>query len=295
LSGDGSALIVSRQIGDGMFEAAVDVYNAQSGALVGRLTEGEFGSPIYSLALSQDGRRFATGDLSGGEGMVADLATGRRLATLPFTAAFSLAFSPDGSELSAGLENGLIRTFRLADLSETSVLDTASGGVVELAYSRDGRFLAAILREPQSGHSQATVIWNRQTRQAVMRRNHEGPLFEGYFALAFSDADRKLVLTAQTNRTDVLDIAPLTSDIRTLVREVCTLQLAPGERQFSALEIFADPLLQTQWRTPERDVCGAVAGATARTSLSDAAAGLRPRRERVLPAGAEFAASRPVP
>jgi WD40 repeat protein len=107
-------------------------------------------SGIFTLAGSQDGTSLAVGSLSLSDspGQVAMVGGGgAQLASYSTEGktAYSLAFSPDGRLLAAGMEDGHVRVWRVRDgaLLATLYLGTKGGGVSAVAISPNDREIAA--------------------------------------------------------------------------------------------------------------------------------------------------------
>lgn len=105
---------------------------------------------VFKLAGTRDGRAVAIGDISSSDApaeVIVVGSDGTLLATCNTSGktAYSLAFSPDGRYLAAGLEDGHVRVWRVRDgaLLATVYLGTGTNGVGAVAISPDDRYLAA--------------------------------------------------------------------------------------------------------------------------------------------------------
>jgi WD40 repeat protein len=119
-----------------------------------------FTAEATTLALSPDGALLAVGDRSGAVTLI-DTATGKQRARLespPHDAegqVWSLVFSPRGSELAVGTQQGHIDVWSLADTRAPLFrLPGHRGFVASLAYDAKGRFLAS------AGSDKTVDIWD---------------------------------------------------------------------------------------------------------------------------------------
>jgi len=136
LSGDGRLLAVSR----GNRATVIDV---ATGNVAHDLPVGSNGW----VTLSGDGRTMAASQLSEGRLVVWDVATGTRRfeSAGPTTGSgFATRFSPDDSELVVAVEGNLLRRLRTADGSTVAEHRGPRGVVQAIAWSGDGRWLAAL-------------------------------------------------------------------------------------------------------------------------------------------------------
>jgi WD40 repeat protein len=111
-----------------------------------------------SVAFSPDGTKLLT---SGGHSVrVWDAATGARELDERAPGVEDAVFSPDGTEVAAGGNDGLVRIWSLEGGAQVRKLRPAATGhdqVYAVAYSRDGRYLAA------GTLSGGVVVWNAAT------------------------------------------------------------------------------------------------------------------------------------
>lgn len=141
---------------------------------------GGFAGPVSSLAFRPGGAWLAA---AGDDKAVRiwDLETGRLRHTLRgFEATGSLgattavAFSPSGDELLVGVRDyspeGAIRVYRTADLSRIAALlpGHEQGGVLQLAYSADGKYLASL------GADNRVIVWDWPARRPLTQATVQG-------------------------------------------------------------------------------------------------------------------------
>jgi WD40 repeat protein len=142
-SHDGKLLIV------GGTDASVHVYDVASGALVHRIPDpGEHNSSWPEVvALSPNGAELAVGypTLGGAEGTVSIYSTTRWAAEQTGVAALaqveisSLAFSPDGTRLAIGTENGTAGVWSVSTHERLVTYDGPTSAVTALAFTPNGK------------------------------------------------------------------------------------------------------------------------------------------------------------
>jgi WD40 repeat protein len=123
------------------------------------------------MALSADGKTLALGDRQVGV-LLLNASNGREKARLAPAAAEpeashvrSLAFSPDGSELAVGLQQGTVEIWSLARLKAPLLrLPGHRGWVNALAYDRDGRYLAS------GGSDNLVDVWDLERVRSELGR-----------------------------------------------------------------------------------------------------------------------------
>lgn len=101
-----------------------------------------------TAAFSPDGKMAATGQVGSGIVYLWNTTTAREIKTLTnpggFTVMDSIAFSPDGSTLAAGFDNGTTYLWNLATSRVIATLtDPGGNSVTSLAFSPDGKTLVA--------------------------------------------------------------------------------------------------------------------------------------------------------
>ena len=174
-----------------------------------RLDSGR-GGQVNAMAISPDGRILATGrghmvhDADGpvdGRVELWDLDRRTPIGGKPLFSSGeevrSLAFSPDGRTLAAGIGSG-IRLLNVGDGRATPPINGLTGAIGALAFSPDGRTLAA------GGHGVIT-LWDVRTRRqiGVPIGGHEGPIT----ALAFGRDGSILASGAEDGAVKLWDVA----------------------------------------------------------------------------------------
>ncbi len=122
----------------------------------------------------------------------------------------SLAFSPDGRMAAVAYNEGFIQLWDMATLQPLETLRGFLLGVHSVAFSPDGKRLAA----GSSGH-EAVKLWDTETRQEVLTLSGEGSVFE---LLRFSP-DGRYLMAINFNGVIHLWSAPTWEEIKTAEAE----------------------------------------------------------------------------
>jgi len=177
LSPDGRTIVSATSLAGDVVVRAVD------GSVASTF---RYGSPVYSVEISPDGRLVAVGGLNGNV-VVRELATGTQLANLVCDRQYVsvLAFSPDGRTLVAGYERpgNLMKAWSTSTWRETATFDVIAERVDfhDAAFTPDGRYLV-VARVGGSELPLAVEMLDASTYQVVRRIGDQVSAFQ----LAFS-------------------------------------------------------------------------------------------------------------
>ncbi|KAH6988601.1 hypothetical protein EDB80DRAFT_172177 [Ilyonectria destructans] len=157
------------------------------------------GGPVWSVALSADGQRLASGSFDNTV-KVWDVATGACVQTLeghngPVQ---SVAFSADGQHLASGSNDNTIKVWDAAIGACVQTLEGHDGPAQSVAFSTDGQHLA-------SGSFDNTVkVWDAATGACVQTlEGHGVPVW----SVAFSTDGQRLASGSDDNTVKVWDVA----------------------------------------------------------------------------------------
>jgi WD40 repeat protein/tetratricopeptide (TPR) repeat protein len=148
----------------------IQVSDLETGRTLGRPSPHCPGWAIRGLALSPDGRYFATGSnppAATGEVRVWETSTGRlRFPPQPLTNyVAALAFQPDGKVLATGDYSGLVRLWDTFTGKEIGRPLSQGEIVLSLAYSPDGKMLAVGLTQDKG--KPGIRLWKTETREPI--------------------------------------------------------------------------------------------------------------------------------
>lgn len=134
----------TNRIASGSSDTTIKIWDVESSTEVSALqSPAEFPRIVSSVALSLDGRRIASGSQDGTI-QIRDSETGKNIQTLQHTSAWgiwSLAFSPDGRHIAAGLFD----TFVISDTESGATISACNApkdGRVARSTSLEGRYIA---------------------------------------------------------------------------------------------------------------------------------------------------------
>ncbi|WP_010585257.1 WD40 domain-containing protein [Schlesneria paludicola] len=158
-------------------------------------------SPLESLAVDHDGKRFATGGWDG-TALIWDRETGRVLHSLKHGGEYvnSVAISPDGRFLATGGNDreGFIQIWEIASGKRLKVIKGHDDEVLSVSYSKDGSRLLT------SSYDKTARMWDIET-------GHEIRKFSGHtwwvWSAAFSADERRVITAGHDGTSIVWDVA----------------------------------------------------------------------------------------
>lgn len=158
-------------------------------------------SPLESLAIAKDGKRFATGGW-GGMARLWDRETGEMLKALKHGGEYvnAVTLSPDGRFLATGSNSpeGFIQIWDLETGQRVKVIKGHDDEVLSLSYSRDGKRLLS------SSYDKTARLWDANSGQELKR-------FVGHtwwvWSAAFSTDEQRIVTASQDGTAIVWDLS----------------------------------------------------------------------------------------
>jgi WD40 repeat protein/class 3 adenylate cyclase len=197
ISPDGTLLAVETQQANAT-SAQVQILDVATGDTERTFNLARAGTNIITtgIAFSHDGTELAACCTSPSTVEVMNVASGRQLFTAHVAGdAYSLAYSPTAPELAIGSSNGRIYLWNTQRGSQTAAIIAAASNVVSVAYSTDGKLLAAGLRDGTS------VLLDRATGETL---GQPFPAEPGAVPVLLFSSNGQLVI----NYTDTATIWP---------------------------------------------------------------------------------------
>jgi hypothetical protein len=162
-------------------EKLVRVYHVADGALVWSMKKhADF---ITSLEFSPDGKHLASADRAGGI-FISEVTSGKnpRLLAGATEAVNQLAWRSDTRSLAAASGDGQVLLYDPATARLVAKWAAHEGGVLSIAYSREGRLLTG-------GHDATARLWDETGKQIALLKNCNTAAFR----VAFTSAQHPLV------------------------------------------------------------------------------------------------------
>ena len=191
----------------GLYNGRVELWDVETGTTIGTLEHGGWSG--LTVVLSSDGTRLASRWRQ--EIKLWDVETRRLAGTWEVPtdvhwhgAGQSVAFSPDGSRLVSGFQDGTVRLWDVANQTEVVTLEGHTHWVISVSFSPDGVLLAST-----GGWEDPTVrLWDAATQTEVATlRGHTSEVR----SVAFSSPEGATLASGSSDRTVKLwDVATQT-------------------------------------------------------------------------------------
>jgi WD40 repeat protein len=197
-SADGKQLITVTK--DGI----IKIWEIDTGREVSALAG--WGREPTAIALSPDGTQLALARYSPAEIKLVDLSGPMKPTTLPSsTGHHTLAFSPDGKHLAVPAPQNQIDVWEVAGLRKAFSLTCPNGYAMDVAFSPNGRWLAA-------STSSGGTVWDLDTRELAFTVPRKA-----WLARVAFNGDSRLLATAGIHRSLQLWDVPSWKEVRSLV------------------------------------------------------------------------------
>jgi WD40 repeat protein len=219
VSPDGTLLAVETKQANAT-SAQVQILNVATGDTERTFNLALASTDIFTpgIAFSHDGTELAACCTSPSTVEVMNVASGRGLFTAHIAGeAHSLAYSPTAPELAIGSSNGRIYLWNTQRGTQTAVITAAASNVISVAYSTDGKLLAAGLRDGTS------VLLDRATGETL---GQPFPAEPGALPTLLFSSNGQLII----NYTGTATIWP--TDLAALERSACQVagrDITPAE------------------------------------------------------------------
>jgi WD40 repeat protein len=165
-------------------------YDLESGKELKRTLEKQFARP--ALALSKDGRFFATGHQNDQDIQLGEVATGKDLGTCTGHTAgvWAVAISPDDARIASGSDDKTMRLWDIKTLKEVRKFDHGKYQVRAVAFSPDGKQIAS--GAAGDAESDPVYLWDAESgKQVQTYKGHKRDVTTVVFT-----TDGKRLLTA---------------------------------------------------------------------------------------------------
>ena len=206
----------------GLYNGRVELWDVETGTTIGTLEHGGWSG--LTVVLSSDGTRLASRWRQ--EIKLWDVETRRLAGTWEVPtdvhwdgAGQSVAFSPDGSRLVSGFQDGTVRLWDVANQTEVVTLEGHTHWVISVSFSPDGVLLAST-----GGWEDPTVrLWDAATQTEVATlRGHTSEVRSVAFSspegatLASGSSDRTVKLWDVATQTEVATFKEHRDGVRSL-------------------------------------------------------------------------------